>query len=228
MASYRDWLNIDKPNELDIDELKQAIKTMGKVANTRLKRMANRKVTFGDLKGDDTTAGVKRFSVRGKNEQELYREFRRVRNFLLSPQSSLTGMKKAMRDFKSRFSDFSAKERREYRKMYRHRQTIGDFSYKFADEWEELRAWRKSWDLYNKLIANGDWRPSQYDSDQTRELAYAVASKMVQDNEIDFEKAYTILKEAMNDDYKRQQILNENDNDDEDISTSKFFAGGSD
>lgn len=226
MASYRDWLNIDNPNSLDINELKKAIKTMGKVANTRLRRMAFRKVPFGDATGEGTTAGVKRFSVRGKNEQELYREFRRVRNFLLSPQSSLTGMKKAMKDFKSRLSDFSAKERKEYRKMSRHRQTIGDYSYKFADEWEELRAWRKSWDLYNKLIENGDWAPSQYDSDQTRELAYAVASKMVQDNEIDFEKAYTILKEAMNNDYKRKQILNEND--DEDISTSQFFAGGSD
>ncbi len=226
MASYRDWLNIDNPNSLDINELKKAIKTMGKVANTRLRRMAFRRVPFGDATGEDTTAGVKRFSVRGKNEQELYREFRRVRNFLLSPQSSLTGMKKAMKDFKSRLSDFSAKERKEYRKMSKHRQTIGDYSYKFADEWEELRAWRKSWDLYNKLIENGDWRPSQYDSDQTRELAYAVASKMVKDNEIDFEKAYTILKEAVNDDYKRQQILNEND--DEDISTSQFFAGGSD
>lgn len=226
MASYRDWLNIDNPNSLDINELKKAIKTMGKVANTRLRRMAFRKVPFGDATGEGTTAGVKRFSVRGKNEQELYREFRRVRNFLLSPQSSLTGMKKAMKDFKSRLSDFSAKERKEYRKMSKHRQTIGDYSYKFADEWEELRAWRKSWDLYNKLIDNGDWRPSQYDSDQTRELAYAVASKMVKDNEIDFEKAYTILKEAVTDDYKRQQILNEND--DEDISTSQFFAGGSD
>lgn len=226
MASYRDWLNIDNPNSLDINELKKAIKTMGKVANTRLRRMAFRKVPFGDATGEGTTAGVKRFSVRGKNEQELYREFRRVRNFLLSPQSSLTGMKKAMKDFKSRLSDFSAKERKEYRKMSRHRQTIGDYSYKFADEWEELRAWRKSWDLYNKLIENGDWAPSQYDSDQTRELAYAVASKMVQDNNMNFEKAYTILKEAMNDDYKRQQILNEND--DEDISTSQFFAGGSD
>ena len=226
MASYRDWLNIDNPNSLEIDELKKAIKTMGKVANTRLRRMAFRKVPFGDATGEGTTAGVKRFSVRGKNEQELYREFRRVRNFLLSPQSSLTGMKKAMKDFKSRLSDFSAKERKEYRKMSRHRQTIGDYSYKFADEWEELRAWRKSWDLYNKLIENGDWAPSQYDSDQTRELAYAVASKMVQDNNINFEKAYTILKEAMNNDYKRKQILNEND--DEDISTSQFFAGGSD
>lgn len=226
MASYRDWLNIDNPNSLDINELKKAIKTMGKVANTRLRRMAFRKVSFGDATGEGTTAGVKRFSVRGKNEQELYREFRRVRNFLLSPQSSLTGMKKAMKDFKSRLSDFSAKESKEYRKMSRHRQTIGDYSYKFADEWEELRAWRKSWDLYNKLIENGDWAPSQYDSDQTRELAYAVASKMVKDNEIDFEKAYTILKEAMNNDYKRKQILNEND--DEDISTSQFFAGGSD
>lgn len=226
MASYRDWLNIDNPNSLDINELKKAIKTMGKVANTRLRRMAFRKVPFGDATGEGTTAGVKRFSVRGKNEQELYREFRRVRNFLLSPQSSLTGMKKAMKDFKSRLSDFSAKERKEYRKMSRHRQTIGDYSYKFADEWEELRAWRKSWDLYNKLIENGDWAPSQYDSDQTRELAYAVASKMVQDNNMNFEKAYTILKEAMNNDYKRKQILNEND--DEDISTSQFFAGGSD
>ena len=226
MASYRDWLNIDNPNSLEIDELKKAIKTMGKVANTRLRRMAFRKVPFGDATGEGTTAGVKRFSVRGKNEQELYREFRRVRNFLLSPQSSLTGMKKAMKDFKSRLSDFSAKERKEYRKMSRHRQTIGDYSYKFADEWEELRAWRKSWDLYNKLIENGDWAPSQYDSDQTRELAYAVASKMVQDNNMNFEKAYTILKEAMNNDYKRKQILNEND--DEDISTSQFFAGGSD
>lgn len=226
MASYRDWLNIDNPNSLDINELKKAIKTMGKVANTRLRRMEFRKVPFGDATGEGTTAGVKRFSVRGKNEQELYREFRRVRNFLLSPQSSLTGMKKAMKDFKSRLSDFSAKERKEYRKMSRHRQTIGDYSYKFADEWEELRAWRKSWDLYNKLIENGDWAPSQYDSDQTRELAYAVASKMVQDNNMNFEKAYTILKEAMNNDYKRKQILNEND--DEDISTSQFFAGGSD
>ena len=226
MASYRDWLNIDNPNELDENLLKRAIKSMANAANKRLKRMEDRGINFGEEIGKNTTAGVKRFTVRGKNLQELKNEFKRVRNFLNNPQSSLSGMKRVFKDFKETVKKarrLTRAEKKEYEKMSKQKKTSGMNRDRKLSQWEELKQWRDTWNLYNRLVDEGYYTPTEYDSTQARETIIEVIKYRDVYNLSD-EETWRRLLEEMNYNYEKSQI----DDDEDDISTSSFFAGGSD
>ena len=226
MASYRDWMNIDNPNGLDENLLKRAIKSMANAANKRLKRMEDRGINFGEEIGKNTTAGVKRFTVKGKNLQELKNEFKRVRNFLNNPQSSLSGMKRVFKDFKETVKKarrLTRAEKKEYEKMSKQKKTSGMSRDRKLSQWEELKQWRDTWNLYNRLVDEGYYTPTEYDSTQARETIIAVIKYRDVYNLSD-EETWRRLLEEMNYNYEKTQI----DDDEDDISTSSFFAGGSD
>ena len=226
MASYRDWMKIDNPNELDENSLKRAIKSMANAANKRLKRMEDRGINFGEETGKNTTSGVKRFTVRGKNAQELKNEFKRVRNFLNNPQSSLSGMKRVFKDFKEavkKARKLTRAEKKEYEKMRKQKKTSGISRDSKLSQWEELKQWRDTWNLYNRLVDEGYYTPTEYDSTQARETIIAVIKYRDVYNLSD-EETWRRLLEEMTYNYEKTQI----DDDEDDISTSSFFAGGSD
>ena len=229
MASYRDWMLIDNPNELDEQQLKQAIKSMGNAANKRLKRMENRGINFGEDSGEGVTSGVKRFGIKGKDFQALKNEFKRVRNFLSNPQSSLTGMKKAFREFKKEIAKgitrkkakrLTKKERKEYEKMQKQKKTSGISKERGLTQWEELQQWRETWNFYNKLVDEGYYTPTDYDSKQVRETIIAVI-KYRNEYNLSYEETWRRVVEELRYDYEIKQS-----NNDSDISTSSFFSMG--
>ena len=229
MASYRDWMLIENPNELDEQQLRNAVKSMGGVANKRLKRMENRGINFGEDSGNETTSGVKRFSVRGKSFNDLKNEFKRVRNFLSNPQSSLTGMKRALKEFKSEISKnvqrkrakrLTRAERKEYDKMQKQKRTSGISKEHTLSQWEELKQWRETWKFYNKLVDEGYYTPTEYDSKQVREKIIAVI-KYREEYNLSYEETWQRLVEEMRFDYEANQMM-----DDSNISTSSFFSMG--
>lgn len=228
MASYRDWMNIENPNSLDEKQLRTAIRSMGAAANKRLKRMENRGINFGEDVGKDTTAGVKRFTVRGKSFQELKNEFKRVRNFLSNPQSSLTGMKKAYKDFKSEVGKarkltkrLTRAEKKEYNKMRKQKESSGIHKDKRLSQWEELKQWRETWNFYNRLVDEGYYAPSDYDSKQVRESVMAVISYR-DEHQLSDEETWQRMLSELQYDYEESQIQL----DSEDLSTSSFFSMG--
>ena len=223
MASYRDWMLIDNPNELDEKQLRQAIRSMGSVANKRLKRMENRGINFGEDVGEDTTSGVRRFGVKGKNLQALKNEFKRVRRFLDDPQGSLTGMWNTLKEVKRRWGKQPTKKmRKDFSKMEKQKKKLGKNMETNLTRYEELRRWRDTWKYYNKLIDEGVWAPTEYDSNQVREMIYYKVSEQqeysLSDDET-YERIITMLKGQ----YEELQQRNE---DDTDISTSSFFSMG--
>lgn len=229
MASYKDWMFIENPNELDEQQLKQAIKSMGNAANKRLKRMENRGIDFGDDSGEQVTSGVKRFGIKGKDFQALKNEFKRVRNFLNNPQSSLTGMKRAFREFKREISKgigrkkakrLTRAERKEYEKMTKQKKTSGISKEKGLTQWEELQQWRETWNFYNRLVDEGYYTPTEYDSNQVRETIISVI-KYRNEHNISYEETWQKVVEELRYDYEIKQS-----NDDSDISTSSFFSMG--
>jgi len=223
MASYRDWFLIDNPNELSENQIKQAIRSMGAAANKRLKRMENRGINFGDDSGENTTAGVKRFSVRGKNLTELKNEFKRVRNFLSNPQSSLTGMKRVFSEFKKEISKakrLTRAERKEYSKMQKQKKTSGMAKSRMT-QWEELKQWRKTWNLYNRLVEEGYYTPTEYDSKQVRDKILAVV-KMRDEYSLSDDETWKRLLDDMRLEYETMQ-----EDEDSDISTSSLISMGS-
>lgn len=223
MASYRDWMLIDNPNELDEQQLKQAIKSMGNAANKRLTRMEKGGVNFGEDFGEGTTSGVKRFGIKGKNLQALKNEFKRVRRFLDDPQSSLTGMWNALKEVKRRWGKHPTKKmRKDFSKMEKQKKKLGKDMETSLTRYEELQRWRDTWKHYNRLIEEGEWAPSEYDSNQVREMIYYQVSEQreytLSDDET-YERIVNILKGQ----YEEAQEKKE---DETDISTSSFISMG--
>lgn len=229
MASYKDWFHIENPNLLDERSLKKAISSMGAAANKRLKRMEEKGIYFGDVEGLETLSGVKKFSVRGKSLDELKREFKRVRNFLDNPQSSLTGMKKVLRDFKrtvkkSRAKRLTRAERKEYEKMRKQKETSG-ITGKRLTQWEELKQWRETWKYYNRLVEEGYYSPTEYDSTQVREVILANVAYSYEESLTEEETWQRLLNDLQYDyETRKAEEIEEND----DISTSSFIFGSSD
>jgi len=222
MAGYRDWLNIDNPNNMGEEQLKKAIRSMGNAANKRLKRMENKDIYFGEDKGPDTTAGVKRFTVRGKSLDELKREFKRVRNFLRNPQSSLTGMKRVYKEFKERVRKLSRKEKKEYSRMKKQKMTSGMNLDKYISPWEELRRWRETWKYYNKLVDEGYYAPTEYDSAQVRDMILATIAHSYSES-LSNDETWKILLDNLRNEYEESQDIN-----DDYISTSSLINKGID
>lgn len=225
MASYRDWLLIENPNELNESDLRKAVSSMSSVANKRLKRMENRSIFFGDDKGSETLSGVRKFSVRGKTLSEVKREFKRVKNFLDNPQSSITGMWKTLKEVKQKWGRTPTKRmKKDYTKMKKQKEKLGDTLETNITKYEELKKWRDTWKYYNKLISDGVWAPTQYDSNQVRKLVYTQVSSQYEYNLSD-DETFERIKLELDDSYEKRQIQDELEY--RNISTSSFFEFGS-
>ena len=230
MASYKDWFNIENPNLLNERSLRKAISSMGSAANKRLKRMEEKGVYFGDARGPDIVSGVKKFSVRGKSLDELKREFRRVRNFLSDPQSSLTGMWKALREVKRKWGKTPTKKmRKDFSKMEKQKKKLGKAMEDRLTKYDELRRWRETWKYYNKLIDEGIWAPTEQDSNQIREMVYTQVSNSYIDD-MDENEIWTSILDKMKNDYEQAQTALQKEEEESDtISTSSLLSlGGSD
>lgn len=234
MASYKDWFIIDNPNQLTESQLKEAIKSMANAANKRLKRFEQRGINYGDEKGQNTTAGVRRFTVRGKSLRELKQEFKRVRNFLASPQSSLTGMKKAYKEFKRTINEkvksnkrskrLNRAERKEYEKMLKQQKTSGFIREgRRLTQWEQLRNWRDTWKIFNKLVEGGYYARSPADSNQVRDSVYAVVE---QSYVMDLNEQETWDRILTNLGYEYEEKQRRYNIETQDMSTSSFFEYG--
>lgn len=97
MASYQDYLSgkirITKEN------ISKAVSSIAGAFNKRLKRIAQAGFEYQGEEsepyyGEDSIAGVKKFGAKGKDTEQLYAEFKRMKSFYSSEVSSLTGMRK--------------------------------------------------------------------------------------------------------------------------------------
>ena len=175
MASYKDYINLG--TNIDEKTLKKAIRSMASAANKRLDRIEQRGLTY--YKGDEDligekgyTAGYKRFGIRGMDKEQLQNEFKRVKNFLLNPISSLTGMKRENAKSKRTFTD---REKKQYERMKKEQKTRGkENDERFSDPWEELKWFNRSIRWYTRLIDGGLYAPTPHESDRVREIVETV------------------------------------------------------
>ena len=117
MASYKDYLNgkirIDKHN------ISKAVSTLSAVANKRLKRIEAAGWSYSGAPievTEGTIAGQKKFGARGKTTTQLISEFKRVKQFLDNPLSTVTGTRKQAKEFgiqvESLYSHMRLREKR--------------------------------------------------------------------------------------------------------------------
>ena len=206
MASYKDYMKIPNVSSLSESELRKAVRLMSSAANKRLRRMQAAGITYGnqDIVDSDYISGVRRFSGAGKGLTDLRNEFQRVHAFLDEPQASLTGMRKALNEFKRRVKRLSRKEQKEYDKMLKQKETGGVSRNKRETKWEELRRWRATWDMYNRLVEEGYYTPTTADSTQARNIiSYQV--QYGEEHHLSDEETFRNIVEGIAHDYERMQ-----------------------
>lgn len=249
MASYKDFTSLNE-DSLTEQQLRQGITTMASAANKRLRRMEAARVPYGHTQGEDTISGVRRFTTRGKTDiTDLRNEYKRVKEFLNEPQSSLSGMWKAYKTTERSFSTYdrnirkvagrrkrlTKKNIKDEAKRLKQQNTYGNEGYyQNLDErntltrYEKIRAWRDLWDVYNYLRESGYYNNQfAHDSNQVRELIYTITSEGV-DKGYDFDRMVSEARQLLDNDYiesKKQEIEQR----ERDISTSSLVnLGGSD
>lgn len=91
--TLRKSLDISDFSKLTYKELREATSTLSSVANKRIERLENRgfknSIAYANYSKGKT--GGERFGIRNKNRQEVEIEYRRLRNFLNSKSSTITG-----------------------------------------------------------------------------------------------------------------------------------------
>lgn len=234
MASYRDYLTIENPNELDERGLRKAVSTMASVANKRLQRLEKNKIYYGHISGEGTISGVKKYGVRGKTYDEVKREFKRVRGYLLDEQSSFNQMYKTYSKFKRRVikgyrerkgEELTGKDKKDYRKMRKQKASARMIKEKQLTKAEELQAWRKVWDFYNDAVENGEYTPSKYDSTQVRDYVLGVVQlNIIEDekNQLTDDEIYQKLVNYITSNYENKQGERQ-EKTEKDVSTSSLI-----
>ena len=234
MASYRDFMTIENPNELDERSLRKAVSTMASVANKRLKRLEKNKIYYGHISGEGTISGVKKYGVRGKTYDEVKREFKRVRGYLLDEQSSFNQMYKTYSKFKRRViegyrerkgEELTGKDKKDYRKMRKQKASARMIKEKQLTKAEELQAWRKVWDFYNDAVENGEYTPSKYDSTQVRDYVLGVVQlNIIEDekNQLTDDEIYQKLVNYITSNYENKQGERQ-EKTEKDVSTSSLI-----
>lgn len=94
-GTLRSSLDISDFSKLTYKELREATSTLSSVANKRVERLENRgfKNSIAYANYSQGKTGGERFTIKNKNRQEVEIEYRRLRNFLTSKSSTITGAK---------------------------------------------------------------------------------------------------------------------------------------
>ena len=162
-------------------DFRREVSRLNSMANKRIKRLANSKFNTSPAYKKWLESGGKYFSIRGKSQQEVWKEYYRVQQFLNYETSTITGSKKVLKNTNENFKlDLTYEELIE---------RSGDL-YRLSDKVQEV------------LTIQG--KGALYDSDQ-RMKAVGVA---VQDNDLnsldDIDSLLGYVEDYLEDSYNNQ------------------------
>lgn len=145
--SIEDILNMDVVdfNKLQEKDLKLVVGRLVSAANKRLRRMKNKGLTSPAMVSLARSDGGLLFSVKGKNTNQLRKEYARARNFLSKETSTIKGyskvLKKTVKTLRDRGIELSPDELENvfkvWNKLVEIDPTIKLYDYKY-DLWEDI------------------------------------------------------------------------------------------
>ena len=170
--SIEDILNMDVVdfNKLQEKDLKLVVGRLVSAANKRLRRMKNKGLTSPAMVSLARSDGGLLFSVKGKNTNQLRKEYARARNFLSKETSTIKGyskvLKKTVKTLRDRGIELS------------------------PDELENV------FKVWNKLVEiDPTIKLHDYKYDLWEDIAKMFGSKPIEDIIIDIQQRYTELYE---------------------------------
>lgn len=132
--------------------ISRAVSIMAAVANKRLKRLESKGWRYAEAdapESSESIAGHRKFGAKGKTKQQLYSEFKRLKSFLTSQTSTITGARKQAKEFKVRAEElYNFTQISEAKKQYE--KELGHVEYKDEKPLNEKE--RKNFERMNKVI----------------------------------------------------------------------------
>lgn len=133
--------------------ISRAVSIMAAVANKRLKRLESKGWRYAEAdapESSESIAGHRKFGAKGKTKQQLYSEFKRLKSFLTSQTSTITGAKKQAKEFKVRAEElYNFTQISEAKKQYE--KELGHVEYQYEKPLTEKE--QKNFDQMQKVIA---------------------------------------------------------------------------
>jgi hypothetical protein len=132
--------------------ISRAVSTMAAVANKRLKRLESKGWRYAEAdapESSESIAGHRKFGAKGKTKQQLYSEFKRLKSFLTSQTSTITGARKQAKEFKVRAEElYNFTQISEAKKQYE--KELGHVDYQSEKPLTEKE--RKNFEQMQKVI----------------------------------------------------------------------------
>lgn len=195
MASYKDYLSgkirISKEN------ISKAVSSIASAFNKRLKRIAEAGYEYQGEEsepyyGENSIAGVKKFGAKGKDIEQLYAEFKRMKSFYSSEISSISGMRKFAKDVGievERIRKYRQLKTEEERKQSPFEYVSYDGESQYEDDSERSEQQPESEEpefdfygifrgrhLYNYMLRNYGMKFTKWDSDRVIQAAEMIVA----------------------------------------------------
>lgn len=180
-------LTWEELNSLSRKELAQVTSRLVSASNKRIKRLEKTKRGTSSFAYQTVEQRGRKFSVRGKNVNQLKSEFKNARNFLNMKTSTVKGWNKYRKEMETRTGQITSGE-----------------SYEWSD-----RTWKKYWKVYRRFEESHGGTFKKGDSDRIQQMLTEVM------NSNDKRRSADSFQQLIEDEY--EEMYESDDYDDEDV-----------
>ena len=172
-----DW---EKLNSLSESEMKQITSRLVSASNKRIKRLEQTTMGTSSFAYQKVVSRGKKFSVRGKNLNQVKQEFKLAKQFLQFKTSTVTGWKRYRTKMEKRVSG----------------ETYGE-----SQEWKDA-TWKKFWKVYRRFEETNGGTFKKGDSDRIQQMLHEIFTDEDKRHSVDYFS--DILDEKYNELYEEE------------------------
>ena len=172
-----DW---EQLNSLSESEMKQITSRLVSASNKRIRRLEQTTMGTSSFAYQKVESRGKKFSVRGKNLNQVKQEFKLAKQFLQYKTSTVSGWKKYRSKMEKRVSG----------------ETFGE-----SQQWKDA-TWKKFWKVYRRFEETNGGTFKKGDSDRIQQMLHEIFTDEDKRHSVDYFS--DILDEKYNDLYEEE------------------------
>ena len=172
-----DW---EQLNSLSESEMKQITSRLVSASNKRIKRLEQTTMGTSSFAYQKVESRGKKFSVRGKNLNQVKQEFKLAKQFLQYKTSTVSGWKKYRSKMEQRVSG----------------ETYGE-----SQQWKDA-TWKKFWKVYRRFEETNGGTFKKGDSDRIQQMLHEIFTNEDKRHSVDYFS--DVLDEKYNDLYEEE------------------------
>ena len=172
-----DW---EQLNSLSESEMKQITSRLVSASNKRIRRLEQTTMGTSSFAYQKVESRGKKFSVRGKNLNQVKQEFKLAKQFLQYKTSTVSGWKKYRSKMEQRVSG----------------ETYGE-----SQQWKDA-TWKKFWKVYRRFEETNGGTFKKGDSDRIQQILHEIFTNEDKRHSVDYFS--DVLDEKYNDLYEEE------------------------